>query len=167
MKTDRPIRISRGLFPHCSLAIIPRFLATLMLMGLANAKGIPSPRFAQGDLLVKFRGGPHSSAAEHARDLMKHEVKRNFDFIGWQHIRLPAGMSVQEGLAQYKALPGVVAVEPNYIQQPIDSVTESTSISDGLSSAPNDPRFKQQWGHHRIGAPDMWNVTTGSSNVVV
>ena len=39
---------------------------------------------------------------------MKHEVKRHFDTIGWQQIRLPQGMSAEEGLAHYRQMPGVM-----------------------------------------------------------
>jgi len=35
------------------------------------------------------------------------------------------------------------------------------------SAVPNDPRWSQQWDKHRIGCPDAWDKTTGSSNVIV
>jgi len=129
--------------------------ALLLFVALCGAGAAQPPRHVEGELLVKFKGGPRDASAALARAGMKHEVKRNFDFIGWQHIRLPQGMTGQEGLARYKALPGVLAAEPNYIEQTIDSLTESTSMAAGVSSAPNDPRFSQQWDLPRIGAPDV------------
>src|SRR5688500_13802283 len=132
--------------------------------GIALAAGAAEPprhRYAEGELLVKFKGGARSHAAEVTRERMKHVVKRRFDFIGWQHIRLPEGMSVEQGLARYKAMPEVLAAEPNYGAQAIDStVAESTQAVSQLPAVPNDPRFGQQWGPSRVGALEAWNVTT-------
>ena len=38
---------------------------------------------------------------------------------------------------------------------------------DQLSSVPGDPQYNQLWGMNAIDAPDAWNVSTGSSSVVV
>jgi len=35
------------------------------------------------------------------------------------------------------------------------------------ASAPNDPRFGEQWGLQRISAQTAWDTTTGSASVVV
>ncbi len=36
-----------------------------------------------------------------------------------------------------------------------------------LGAIPNDPRFRQQWYHGRIGSTNVWSTTTGSTNIVV
>src|SRR6266540_2225009 len=92
--------------------------AGLFLAALANGlaqPGQPAPRFVEGELLVKFKGGSRGEAAAKARNAMKHAVRRNFDQIGWQQIRLPTGMTVAQGIERYRNLHGVLAVEPNFI----------------------------------------------------
>lgn len=153
--------------PRLSCVTLRAVMLLIFAIGCASANAAQPPRYVEGELLVKFKGGPRGPAAAVARDRMKHELKHNFDFIGWQHIRLPRGMSVDQALARYKQLPGVLAAEPNYIAQATDSAPESVSITTGLAASPNDPRFSLQWALPRIGASNAWNVTTGSSNLVV
>ena len=49
--------------------------------------------------------------------------------------------------------PGVLYAEPNYILKP--------------SAVPNDPAYKYQWHYPLINLPQAWDITTGSSAVVV
>jgi subtilisin family serine protease len=146
----------------------------LILLPAVVAQPIPSggplPRHAEGELLVKFNGGPRGTGAEQVQARMQHEVKRHFDFIGWQHIRLPRGMTVEEGLARYREMRGVEAVEPNGVgrlSEPQPTTPSFAPASAGDGNIPNDPLFPQQWALAKIGATNAWAVTTGSSNVVV
>jgi subtilisin family serine protease/alpha-tubulin suppressor-like RCC1 family protein len=120
---------------------------------LATAAGRPTR--VEGELLVKFRGGPKSAAARNSASKFGHKVKQDFEYIGWQHIQLASGMSVEEALARYQQDPDVLAAEPNGFMH----ATDDTVI-------PNDPFFSQQWGMAAIGAPFAWAETTGSTNVV-
>jgi subtilisin family serine protease len=134
-----------------------------------------SPRYVAGELLVKFKGGPSGEPAARVKSALQHKVKRDFDFIGWQHIQLPAGMTVDEGLARYKSLPEVLAAEPNYLLRAIEPVPKpvpatyfgSTENKGAGGVIPNDPMFGQQWGLAKIGVTNAWAVTTGGTNVVV
>jgi subtilisin family serine protease len=114
----------------------------------------------KGELLVKFRGGPRGAAATKAQQTFKHQVKRYFDHIGWQHIRLPRGITEAEALVRYRQNPDVLAVEPNYVFHLRLADTNTTLL-------PNDTRFHEQWALTRIGATNAWALSTGSSNVVV
>ena len=148
---------------------LPVFLSCGFCITNLNALGAPAaPKYVEGELLVKFRGGPRGAAAEHARGHMKHEVKHNFKHIGWQHIRLPAGMTVEEGLAKYSKLPNVIAVEPNGLMEMLDPVSSQPSEEAATSSSiPNDPRFGEQWNLRQLEMTNAWAVTSGSTNVVV
>lgn len=79
--------------------------------------------------------------------------------------KLPAGKDVAALAGDLAKLPGVKYAEPNYIWT-------TAAIT------PNDPRFGDLWGLNNIGqssgtadadidAPQAWDITTGSSAVVV
>lgn len=40
-------------------------------------------------------------------------------------------------------------------------------VVDRAQLIPSDPRFPQQWGPSKVGLPGAWDLTTGSSNVVI
>ena len=107
--------------------------------------------YVDGELLVKFRGD--ASKARTAIEQIGCEKLRAFSSIGWQHVRLPAGMSVAEGLARYRHMPSVELVQPNFIYRTL-------TIS-------NDPRFSDLYGLSKIQATTAWDTTTGSTNIVV
>ena len=162
----------------------------VMLVGCASAKAenvtaAPSddgrlaspnrPIRVEGELLVKFRGGTKGAAARNSAAKFGHKVKRDFDYIGWQHIQLPPGLSVEEALARYPQDPDVLAVEPNCRVKFEEPITEAVPLSlpkgakkDDLDPVvPNDPMFPQQWGLSNICASQAWAITTGSTNVIV
>ena len=78
-----------------------------------------STRCAPGELLVKWKDGPDSPTATLGNAQIGSTVQRNFHEIGWQQVKLPCELSVQEGIARYRALASVSAVEPNYALAPI------------------------------------------------
>ncbi len=82
-------------------------------------------------------------------------VVEKFAGLGWQRVRIPAGTSVDEAVARYQKLGGVVAVQPNYYYK--------------LLATPNDPDFTHSgmYGLTKINAPAAWDLSTGSPNVVV
>ncbi|HLU82696.1 MAG TPA: S8 family peptidase [Trueperaceae bacterium] len=67
-----------------------------------------------------------------------------------------AGLSKVETLAlalELAGRPEVAYAEPNYIFQPL--------------AVPNDPLYGRQWHYDRIDMESAWDITTGSSSVVV
>ena len=56
-----------------------------------------STRCAPGELLVKWKEGPHSPAATLGNAQIGSTVQRNFHEIGWQQVKLPCELSLQEG----------------------------------------------------------------------
>lgn len=107
--------------------------------------------YADGELLVKFRPG-FSQSRETISSFGARKI-REFSAVGWQHVSLPQGMSVAEGIERYRALPGVQEVQPNFIYR--------------VQATPNDPRFTDLYGLNKIQAPTVWDTTTGTPNVVV
>jgi subtilisin family serine protease len=115
-------------------------------------------RRAPGELLVKFaaadvKSGRAFSRRAHAR--MGATVIREFPTLGWQLVRLPGNYTVEDAIKHYLAQPGVEAAQPNYLYR--------------LAATPNDPRYLsgEQYGLAKIGAPAAWDVSTGSTSVVV
>jgi subtilisin family serine protease len=145
---------------------IPIVLATLLLgahqiLTAANEVG----------LLVKWKDGPESYAAAVGNAWIGSRVKRNFTALGWQLVQLPQGLSVSEGIKAYQELGTVTAVEPDgrtaiELPPPLSTNSVPRAIS-RHSQTPNDPRYSSQWYLPKISAPTAWDVTTGSSNVVV
>jgi subtilisin family serine protease len=78
-------------------------------------------------------------------------------------------MSVAEAISLYGGSKLVEYMEPNYTIT-IESISSQAT--------PNDPSYSQLWGLHNTGqtggtadadidAPEAWDITTGSSNVIV
>ena len=120
-----------------------------------NVKGSEKARVQSvpGELLVKLRAGTGPQAAASAHAAVGARVVRSFGFIGWQHVKLPPGVSADAAMAKYRQMPQVAAVEPNFIYHALIS--------------PNDPRYPELWGMSRIGAPTAWDAARGSASVVV
>ena len=140
--------------------------------------GRPADRAASdyvpGELLVRFETARDSRQTERAaRDAVATvggRVTKRFDHAapGLRRVVLDKGVDVQDAVAELNARGDVAYAEPNYR-------IHATGI-------PNDSRFGEQYGLHNTGqsiggvtgtndadidAPEAWNVTTGSSNVVV
>jgi len=106
-----------------------------------------------GQLLVKVTAGPTSDAAVNANKLVGATQVKAFSRIGWQLVQLPAGKTVEQGIAEYQQNPDVAGAEPNFRYQ--------------VLGTPNDPMYSQLWGMAKINAPTAWDITTGNSNIVV
>ncbi len=117
------------------------------------------------EIIVKFRDGIIDSDALIAHSKTGAVVKRRFkELKGLQLLSLPKHMPVREGLTAYLQNPYIEYAEPNYIVY--------------ATTMPDDTYFSNLWGLNNTGqtggtvdadidAPDAWNITTGSSNVVI
>ena len=128
-------------------------------------------RHVDYELIVKFKdkASPDNSmvnrASSRAHSKTGAVVKRTFrKFKGMQLIKLPQNSSMKNALRFYLKNPDMEYAEPNYIVN--------------ATSTPNDPDFNNLWGLHNTGqsggtsdadidAPEAWDFTTGSSNVVI
>jgi serine protease len=88
----------------------------------------------------------------------------NLDQPGLMKLDLDPSMSVEAALERLRKDPTVQYAEPNYLQR--------------IDTTPNDARFSELYGLHNTGqtggtadadidAVEAWNVTTGSSDIVV
>jgi subtilisin family serine protease len=125
------------------------------LVGQAHAQKIAPENYVKDELLVKFSAGTASSSAVAANRAMNAEVLETLGDLGWQRVRLPESLSVDDAIRQYSKLDGVESAQPNFYYH--------------LLLTPNDPQFTAtgMYGLSMISAPSAWDLTTGSSTVVV
>ena len=154
-----------------------RFFLILAIVAFVNmfiAWGeVSSAEYIRGEILVKFKNGTTNENRENAHGFINSYVWQDFEQIGVQHILLPEGMSVENGVAYYQSDPNVEYAEPNYIGR-------------GLGTTPNDLYFSpNQWSLLNTGqifkfnpntsgtndadidVDGAWDTTTGSPSVVI
>ena len=111
--------------------------------------------FAGGEVLVKFKGGSDFSRLAGTNAFAGASLIETLGDLSWVRIKLPEGMSVEKAITRYKNSGEVEAVQPNFYYH--------------LLATPNDPQFPSagMYGLSKISAPAAWDLTTGSSAVVV
>lgn len=108
--------------------------------------------YAPDTILVQFKPEAATNAVDAITRAMDMERVRYFEQIDVGVYKIPAGQVAQtvDALGAY----GEVAfAEPNYIRR--------------TAFVPNDPRYSEQWGFPKINAPAAWDITLGSSDVIV
>ncbi len=121
-------------------------------------------KYKEDELLVKFKAGISENSKKNLHKKYGSEKIKGFPSLRIEHVKLKKGMSVDEAVKLYKADSGVEYAEPNYLFT--------------AQNVPGDPRFNELWGLYNTGqtggtsgadikAPGAWNLSTGSSSVVV
>ncbi len=130
-------------------------------------KNSPSA-YKEGEIIVKFKSGIHETQRYSTHDTLGTKLIKKIGPEGFERVKLPEGISVDEAIKIYKENPDVEYAEPNYIVK--------------AAVIPNDTRFGELWGLHNTGqtvngvtgiagadidAPEAWDITQGSSAVIV
>jgi len=122
------------------------------------------PRFKPGEVLVRYRNestaksktGKVLMAARDGRQLAA-QVERfdGSDLVPGLRLARVAAEDTLAAVAALRSQPDVLYAEPNYILR--------------ATLTPNDTHFAagRQYAIAKIGAPQAWNTTTGSSSIVV
>ena len=137
-----------------SNSLIPAVVFVLLSVIFVIAQEKPDA-YVPNELLIKVDS---SISARHSLEGLVNDGARVIEKLGdlgWQRVKIPAGMTVDEAMRQYQKLDGIVAVQPNFYYH--------------LLATPNDPQFVStgMYGLTKISAPQAWDLTTGSSAVVV
>lgn len=125
-------------------------------------------KFKEGELLIKFKANVAQKTLLKTHAGAGAVLLKSYDIVpNLQHVRLPAGMTVQQAVEQYMADPNVEYAEPNYVR-----CAASTDAAD--------PYFiPQQWSLHNTGtfangtlgadikAREAWDLTRGDRKFVV
>lgn len=127
-------------------------------------------KYVSGELIVKFRdaasaatiAGAHSAAGGRTMKIFSDGHSR------LHHLKLNPGVVVEDAVSKYQQSPAVEYAEPNYLYQ--------------VAMIPDDTQFTSLWGLHNTGqavngtvgtadvdidAPQAWDLTTGSPNVII
>lgn len=150
---------------HISLLLLILFLVSIFTgntfagVSLAYRGGEPGAEYVQDELLVRFKPAVsiNSAAVNQAHNAVGAAVVRNYNIVeGLQLVKLPKGTTVEQAITSYRKNSNVLYAEPNYIYR-VSSLT------------PNDPYFllEELWGLDKIKAPDAWEFTTGSDEVII
>ena len=127
--------------------------------------------YVPGEVLVKFKDEASSLQIKSLNvDMGAKELRTlsmNTSVI--HHYKLEGALSVDQAVLKYRSNPAVEYAEPNYLYQ--------------LQAIPNDAKFGTLWGLHNTGqavngqaggradadidAPEAWDISTGSPNVIV
>src|SRR5215204_1812616 len=139
------------------MKIIKSICLLVILLGGANfVFGQKSEKaFADGEVLVKFKSGAKQSEIARANAFVGARLVEKLGDLDWIRVRLPDGMTVEEAIEQYKKSVEIEAVQPNFYYR--------------LAATPNDPQYTNagMYGLGKISAPGAWDLSTGSSTVVV
>lgn len=115
--------------------------------------------YVKGEVIVKYKKDVPDERINGLHQRMNAIKKRDIPNLRIQSVKIPDDMSVEDAIAQYKNDPDVEYAEPNYILR-------------ALATIPNDTNFTNLWGLNQasdadIDAPEAWDITQGSSSVVV
>jgi len=133
-----------------------------------RAHGTPRhPEVVPGEFLVKFRIPTDPSYAAAVVHAAAFRIRTSYRSVPGLHlVKSATGTDAARAATALAASPAVEYVEPNFVVH--------------ADVVPNDPRFAQQWALQNLGqtggtstaTPDIgavpaWDITTGSSSVVV
>jgi len=135
-----------------------------------TGSSVEPAQYVPGEVIVKFYDSASKATVAAAHALAGGQTMKSFagGVDKFDHLKLGQGENVEDVLAKYRQNPAVEYAEPNYIHQ--------------LTAIPNDTQFTSLWGLHNTGqnvngtagaadvdidAPEAWDITTGSSNVII
>ena len=111
--------------------------------------------FVPGELLVKFKAGSTAVASQTVLNSLGAVALEDLGDTGWKRIKLPSSISMNDAIIELTRSMDIEGAQPNFYYH--------------LLQTPNDTRFNDagMYGLQKISAPSAWDLSTGSSSVVV
>jgi subtilisin family serine protease len=146
-------------------ALVVFFCCHLQAQSSTSVDPLAGKKYVPGQILVRFRPGVAASTVRAAHLAVAADVIEALPgSSGLQLVRIPTKASLAQTLASYRSNPNVLYAEPDYVVHSLQT--------------PNDPFFTEMWQLLNTGqsggtlgadirATQAWNITTGSSNVVI
>lgn len=131
-------------------------LILLILVSSSSVFGqFSKESYVKDELLVKL---PKSVSKAAANDIYRRnglEFLEDLGDTGWKRVRLLSGKDVKASIAKLSAIDSNIEAQPNFYYK--------------LQATPNDPMWSNagMYGLPKISAPQAWDLSTGSSTVVV
>ena len=110
--------------------------------------------YKPGELLVKFKEGITEKQIADLHKSLGSTVLRRIDRLRLERIKLKKGLSEQEAIKIYSS--------SNIVE-----IAERHALRYTNATTPNDEYFGEQWGLAKISAPDAWDFTTGSPEIII
>jgi subtilisin family serine protease len=115
-------------------------------------------------LLVKFKSGTTNIESENINSVVGAQTIKTYGEIDVQKVEILSNIDLKEAIRIYMQSGVVEFAEPDFTVNAF--------------ATPNDPYLSSLWGLHNAGqnggtndadidAPEAWNITTGSSNVII
>ncbi len=137
------------------------------------------PRIVPGQVVIKYKRGILAKTTASSLEALGITVTKSFEELPFVVGKFSPEKNIEEVLDACRALPNVEYAEPNYYvyaiegkQEAIADRHEVMTAPNGAVVIPNDPRFSEQWNLNQandydIDAPEAWNITTGSPDIIV
>lgn len=134
-----------------------RLLCILISGILASAAWAQKPDgpYVLDEVLVKFREGTSSAMAEQALARTGSAAVESLGKTRWKRVKIGGKLSIDSAIAELGRQREIEFVQPNFYYR--------------LAATPNDTLWPDpgMYGMPKIAAPAAWDLTTGSSEVVV
>ena len=91
----------------------------ILSLALANVmagcrSGAQESDYVEGELLLKFRAGVSEERMAEIHRTLENRLVESWPGIRWYRVLLKEGVTVTEGIQQYRSVPEVEDVEPNF-----------------------------------------------------
>jgi len=148
------------------IVVILGLLISILLTATAWAEYQPGQswqgqdsEYSSNRLLVRFNSSTSIAAMNNTLSSVNGKIARSYLAPGLKLIELDGSIAINDAVSLLAGDPDILYAEPDYIVH-----TAATT--------PNDPSFNLLWGLHQtsdadIDAPEAWDLSTGSANVVV
>ena len=166
MKTQKSVSLLNGLISGCLAGLVVINASAQVQNDKFTIKNDPKSKIdktiASDRIIVRFKDMEKAQQI-HAK-ISADVVFSAKSVSGLQVVKLPSGKELESAIAAYTADPAVLYAEPDYTVR--------------IEGIPNDSSFNQLWGMNNTGqtggtpdadinAPEAWDITTGSADVVL
>ncbi len=126
----------------------------LMLSAASFGQGKGEP-YVKDELLIRFKKNTPGAKVFEATTRLGLAHLENLGDTGWQRVKIATGVEVNRAADLARFEPDIESAQPNFYYH--------------LLATPNDPQWGVSglYGLPKISAPAAWDLTTGSSSVVV
>lgn len=141
--------------PGFWLALVVVFSAVVTISAQSEVFRRNPDSFVKGELLVKYSQDARAASIAALNREVGASVVEDLSDTGWQRVKLNEGLDTVKAYEEFSKSSNVEAVQPNFYYH--------------LLATPNDPSFTSSgmYGLTKISAPSAWDLSTGSSSVVV